>query len=64
MHDSVPLGDGFSFSKKKNCIWQQYTDDDGAPRRRYNSKAITAEETGDPIKVAQAKEFMVSPQKP
>ena len=64
MRDSVPLGDGFSFSNKRKCIWHTYTDDDGAPRRRSTSKAITAEETDDPLKVEQAKTFLVSPQKP
>lgn len=64
MHDSVPLGDGFSFSNKKKCIWHTYTDGDGAPRRRYASKAITAEETDDPVKVEQAKTLLTSPQKP
>ena len=64
MHDSVPLGGGFSFSNKRNCIWHMYTDDDGAPRRRCSSKAITAEETDDAVKVEQAKTFLVSPQKP
>ena len=67
MRDSVPLGDGFSYSNKKKCIWQKYSDVDGAPRRRSTSKAITAEETDDPLKVQEAKTKMMmvaSPNKP
>ena len=64
MRDSVPLGDGFSYSNKRKCIWHTYTDDDGAPRRRSTSKAITAEETDDPLKVKHAKMLLASPNKP